>query len=606
VAFGADEVRFDARAQALEAVGHVRVDQPPFHLTSDALRLRRVVFGVELDGEGRLAFCPCLGAPLAVRFRNATVAPPHDVVLRDPVLEVFGVPVAWAPAFWLRDAGRAGVLPPMVEWRGADGLRLGGGAHLPWVDGDTQRGLDLRGAAYLQGGALADAAMRTAATETRIVWDDLRGQAGVGVAAHGAPELAGPRFPEVRWAIDALRGARAVQAVTDVDAAARPYDRAQVQATSRDGGWTFASGIRAVVPRGGDLADIGAAGPIASLHRAGALGDLGAYDATLEGGAVRTARTATTTFARAEGGGLLAARPGIVGTSLALRGLGDVADDGTERVTDAVGQIRARAAVPFVRGFESEEGQEPWVHRTEPRVEVAALGAQSDAGAAGAILPTGRATNVLAGTAWLAAAGWDNQVGRIGSRASWDLDLAGGALGGAQGTFPAILARAAAVGTWATFRGDFAHVFGGPGTVEGEALIVRGRAGLASSLHLALHVAERDGVDPILARALVDAPLEPASGYLSATGWSGGARAAVPLGRRVTAQGGADVDFGAAAPPAAPQTGGPNTGQLRLVAASGALEVHDPCGCLVVRLTGAHRVGRDGVDVWLTVDLPPR
>ncbi|HTB73973.1 MAG TPA: hypothetical protein VK762_12050, partial [Polyangiaceae bacterium] len=105
VAFSADELRLDTRSQALDATGNVRVDEPPFHLNSDYLQLRRVPIGVELDGEGKLVFCPCLGAPLAVRFTGATVAPPHDLILRNPVLEVFGVPVAWAPAFWLRSPG---------------------------------------------------------------------------------------------------------------------------------------------------------------------------------------------------------------------------------------------------------------------------------------------------------------------------------------------------------------------------------------------------------------------------------------------------------------------------------------------------------------------
>jgi hypothetical protein len=56
----------------------------------------------------------------------------------------------------------------------------------------------------------------------------------------------------------------------------------------------------------------------------------------------------------------------------------------------------------------------------------------------------------------------------------------------------------------------------------------------------------------------------------------------------VTLRGGADVDFDARA----------------LVAALGALEVHDPCGCVVVRTSASHRIGRAGVDIWLTVDLP--
>jgi hypothetical protein len=105
---------------------------------------------------------------------------------------------------------------------------------------------------------------------------------------------------------------------------------------------------------------------------------------------------------------------------------------------------------------------------------------------------------------------------------------------------------------------------------------------------VSVHAAELDGVDPLVARALVDAPLEPASGFLSMAGWTGGARLALPVGPRITARGGADVDLDA----------------RQLVAAVGALELHDPCNCVVVRATAAHRIGRDGVDVWVTVDLP--
>jgi hypothetical protein len=137
-------VRFDGRTRALVVSGRVRVDQPPFFFTGDSLELRRVPIGVELRGHGAVGLCPCLGTPLAVRFSQATVAPPHDVFLQNPVLEVFGVPIAWLPIFWLRSPGRVGLLPPEVAWRGGDGLFAGGGVHLPWVQGDMQRGLDSR------------------------------------------------------------------------------------------------------------------------------------------------------------------------------------------------------------------------------------------------------------------------------------------------------------------------------------------------------------------------------------------------------------------------------------------------------------------------------
>ena len=35
------------------------------------------------------------------------------------------------------------------------------------------------------------------------------------------------------------------------------------------------------------------------------------------------------------------------------------------------------------------------------------------------------------------------------------------------------------------------------------------------------------------------------------------------------------------------------------------LELRDHCGCIILRGTGAHRIGREGVDVWITIDLAP-
>jgi hypothetical protein len=574
-------VSFDVRDRALVVTGHVHVDEPPFHLTSDRLQLRRVPIGVVLDGQGRLAFCPCLGEPLAVRFDGATVAPPHDVILRDPVLEVFGVPVAWAPAFWLRSAGRVGVLPPDVAWRGGDGLFLGEGVHVPWVNGDTQRGLDLRAGAYVDGGVAVDGDLRTATSDTHVKWDRFHTDDGVGLDAHGATSVAA-------WDVDALRRQRAVVATTDVEAAARPYDRAEANAAWRGDGWTFASGARTAALRGGDLLDLGVGGPIATARRSGAFGgSVGAYDVGLEGGAVSGEGTGTTTFARAEGGTLLASRLGPVGATLALRGMADVADDGFLSGLDAAGQARTTLSLPFARGYASADPNDPWVHETEPRLEAAGLGTHaSDV----LILPAGGGMVVPDGGAWVADAGWRNAVGRWGTRDAVELDASGGAVGDSLATMAALRARASASGRWVALSADFARTLGTGRAAanDGGAFVARMRVGPATSLHLAVHAAERDGVDPLIARALVDAPLEPSSGFLTTAGWTGGARLGIPLGTRVTARGGADVDLEA----------------RELVAALGALELHDPCNCVIVRANAAHRIGREGIDVWVTVDIP--
>jgi hypothetical protein len=196
----ADEVSFDARTNALEAKG-VRVDVPPFHLSSEQVQLRKTPIGVELDGQGRLAFCPCLGNPLAISFKGATVAPPHDVILRSPRLEIFGLPVLWSPIFWLRSSARPGVLPPEIAYRGKDGLFAGGGVHVPMKSGDGSEVLDLRAGAYFKGGVAVDARLRTVNTATRVRWDHLE-EGGLLVDARGSTR-------GLAWDADMNRGARA-------------------------------------------------------------------------------------------------------------------------------------------------------------------------------------------------------------------------------------------------------------------------------------------------------------------------------------------------------------------------------------------------------------
>jgi hypothetical protein len=586
VAFGADQVRLDPKAQALDVAGHVHVDEPPFHLTSDELRLRRVPIGVALEGDGKVAFCPCFGSPLAVRFQGATVAPPHDLVLRDPVLEVFGVPVAWAPVMWLRSAGRVGLLAPDVEWRGADGLFLGEGIHVPWRDGDLVRGLDVRAGGYVDGGAAAEVRLRTAIAETRAGWDWWRGDAGLTLAANGSTAIVDGGGPEsLAWELEALRGGRAVRATSDVGAAAFPFDRARGEAAWQADGWTFASGVRVLAARGGSLLDFGSGGPFLEARRDGSLGDVGAYDMTVEGGAVDGAGLGATSFARGEGGAAVTALAGATATTFALRATGAAAHDGGGTGLDGAAEARLSATAPFERPYPSVDADDPWIHRVAPGFTAAAL---LDGANGPLLVPAARGATVPNGAAWVAAADFATALGRWGSTDAAEASATGGVVGDRDRTVPVVRARASAGGRWLGLAADFARVFDGTSAGGGGAFIGRLRVGPARSLHLSAHVAERDGVDPVVARAIVDAPLEPSSGFLSAPGWTGGASAGVPLGPRVTLRGGADVDFDA----------------RELVAALGAVELHDPCGCVVLRASAAHRIGRDGVDVWLSVDLP--
>jgi len=209
----ADEVSVDTRLLELELKGNVHADAPP-------LKLKRTPIGVVVDGDGRLAFCPCLGTPLTIAFSGATVAPPGDLILRSPRLLVFGLPVFWLPVFWLRSSSRVGLLPPDVAWRGADGMYLGGGLHLPWTKGDPSNGVDVRAGGYFKGGFAASVDLTTPSSFTRVQFDRLAGSTlggdqGVIVDARGAiarrSAATSSITEELAWDADLLRRARAVR-----------------------------------------------------------------------------------------------------------------------------------------------------------------------------------------------------------------------------------------------------------------------------------------------------------------------------------------------------------------------------------------------------------
>jgi hypothetical protein len=593
----ADFIDLESRTQELYLRGNVQLDSEPFHLTASELRLSRSSRGVVVKGEGRIAFCPCLGQPLAIAFRGATVAPPGDLLLDQPTLELFRLPVLWAPFFWLRSPGKVGLLPPDIAYRGADGVFLGEGLHLPWRTGDTESGLDLHAGAYLKGGVAIAAMLKTPDSVTTLRWDHLQSD-GFGVDARGA--LLDPSSvtkASVAWDADILSGQRGVVATTDVDAASRVFDRVSGEGTLRDGGWTVSTGVRATNVRGADLADPGAAGPVASAERSGTLGDAGAYDARIDGGVLAGAGAVTTSFAKAGSDMVLATHTGPVRVSWSLRGAGDVAASGATDAYEGSLATRGEVVLPLVRAFDSDDPRDPWRHRLAPRIEVGALAA-SDGGATAfgvspvppaALLGDFPSAGGLSGLAWIADGGFETALGRWAAREGLELRAAVGAVGGDQeSAVPVVRWNGAASLPWIGLGAEGAHVFGAG--LTGDAMAARVRVGTLSSLHLGVTLAGRGGVDPVLARALTDTTDAASMGFLATEGWTGGARVSLPLTAYLTARGGAEGDLTAE----------------KLVAARASLEFHDRCGCVVVGANGAERIGRPGVDVWLSVSLARR
>ena len=611
----AEEVSFDARQRTLELIGNVRVDSPPFHLTSQRIRLTRTRYGIEIDGKGSLAFCPCLGTPLKVDFDEALVAPPGDLILKNPTLRFYDVPILPLPYFWLRSDEKLGLLPPDVAYRGQDGLYVGGGVHVPWKSHGQKVALDLRGGAYVLDGFVVDARLRTVSSTTKIRYDRLPGPTsddGLLVDARGATssgELG------VAWDADLLRGTRGVASTTELDAASRRWDRASAEGALRGGPFVVSTAMRAVTRRGGNLTDVDAAGPIVSVRASGAAAPAVTYDATIEGGSLRTSDGAVSrdalSFARAEAGGRAVGTLSALEASLALRGAADVAADGTHHGSDRAASARARLGAPLAKRFgagadaggagdaadgtDDARGRAPWVHVIDPHAEAAVLHAHGDQLLG---MSPARSASGIDGTTTLLDAGITTTVGRWSSKEAFELGLVGGAAFGARGdparALPLARGRAAATLVWLGASADVASVLGGEsdaalssGTSNGFAAVGRARLGRADGLRLLANVAARAGIDPVLARAVVDAPLEPASGFLVQEGTTGGAGLVVPWVHAVTTSIGADGD----------------ATRRELVAARAGIELRDRCGCFTLRVMGAHRIGREGVDVWLALDF---
>lgn len=580
----ADEVTLDARQRELELRGNVRVDASPFHITSDALKLKRTEHGVEVDGAGRMAFCPCLGTPFAVRFERAIVAPPGDLVLMHPRLEFYRVPIAYLPAFWLRSPARFGVLPPDIAYRARDGMFLGGGVHLPWRFGDATQGLDLSAGWYSAGGHAIDATLRTPASTTRLRWDRRAGD-GLLVDARGA--MATGSSGHVAWDVDALAGPRAVVATSDLRRATLPTDRGSLEAWSSSDGWSSGVGMRRLGWRGADLADPGAVAPIAFAMRDGALGERGHYDLSVATGAVRTPSADTVAFGRSEGGVSFQTHSGPIALDAGAHASGNAAQTPLDHDLGGAASVHASAGLPLVRAFGSADASDPWRHRIAPAIGARALAASAPASA---IVPHHRSLAIVRGHAWAADGTLGTDLGRWGVRKAISLWWRGGVIGDAADVLGASSARIAGELGWVALSAQ-AAVTADPSAraQSGRAGSTNVRVGKRDGLRIGVNAAHRSGVDPAKARLLEDSESSAGLGYVARSGWTGGAGLVVPWSRLVSTLGRVDMDLESKS----------------LIAARAGVEIRDRCDCLALRLVGANRMGREGVDVWLGIDFAP-
>ncbi|MFT3768336.1 MAG: hypothetical protein QM820_23040 [Minicystis sp.] len=604
-----DRLTFQAgRVEADAALGDVTLERgvelryDRYRLRSERLHLQLDRGAVRFDGTAHLAFCPCPDPPLTLAASGGRFEPPGDLFLRFPRVEIGGVPVFALPWIWVRSPDQPGLLPPILAVRAKDGALLGSGVHLPWRgDGGAVRSLDLWAAGFTSGGVELGASLSTPDSRARGVVDLVHGTR-VAVEARGAlAEKGGPAA--VAWNLDAIRGDRGRSATVELTAAAQPFDTGAAEASLRAGNGLVsmiaAGGLAARAARGeGPIA----AGPRVTLALGGPIGRVGSWSADAGGVVLGDAGDAgALPLGRAAASAEIDARPGpfelraSTGVRARYAGPIEIGDTGSSREIAAA--ARAELSLPFVRTFAGAPGQASLVHWLAPVITI--RGALADE----------RGTffapidGVVPAASWIAAAGISTSLGRYAGP-SLRLDARGGVTGDTSATLQALLharlgvdARIAAAAVEAAVVGDRLGARPGEASItqaRGHALLVRARLGDESGPTLRVDAAAQGGAGAGQARAIAAGAWAALPGdalaYLASSGVTFGGEIGVPWTKSFRTSARGDVDLASGT----------------LLAVRGLAEYRHPCGCLGLGVIAGHRLGREGADVAVTVDVVPR
>ncbi|MFO0665696.1 MAG: hypothetical protein U0174_17195 [Polyangiaceae bacterium] len=593
----ADDVRIEPNGKAIDLVGNVRVDAAPFHLRSDDLRVTRTTRGLDIDGSGSVTFCECSGGPpLLLRFDGGLIGPPADLILYHPRLELFGLPVLWLPVVWLRASNRTGALPPEIAYRGTDGLFGSLGVHVPWSRDDIKDGINFRFGGYTRGGLASELTIERKSTFTRLRYD-LLVEDGLVAESYGAASSANGNV--LGWDLDALRGDRAQRMTTALAPASAPFDRARVETRASGSAGSLYSNVRALGPRG--TSEVSAWGPSVGARTSGALDRFGVFQAGIVGGTLGSAHNAPAaplvsgvgtalSFARLDGEVAVRRPVGPIGVSLQTTGAADVLGVGNTSYGRGAGSSTLRIGAPFARAFalrdetaHSSAPQSDLRHWVEPYVSATGLAALGDSPAFGlsSLQPGMLATSFENAAAGLFTAGIENRLGTEASGLS--IDVGAGHVRRVRAAAPersnmVLRYRAKAAYSVLRLRVEGAHVDTGAHAIDAGTRV-------GGTTYLSAGIQGRTDDDPTLARVVQGDLMAP---YYARSLWSATGGVGTLIGERVALRSEATADLSV----------------QRLLGAAGHVEVQDKCRCLVIGLHGSGRIGRPGVDVWLTIDLP--
>jgi hypothetical protein len=579
-------VRIPAQEIELHA-GHLEIEAPTnrlslsegveltvhrYRVTADRLTLQRTPQGIAVEGDGQVAFCPCVSSPFTVGFSNGIVGPPTDLLLKNATFRACGAPVFWLPAYWIRSPNKLGLLTPSFAWRAGDGPWIGTGVHVPLSPKQERNWgtVDLLTGAYLLGGVDLGAAVRTARSTTSVRWDYYRsGFLAIDTSGHNSWDSR----HSLTWQVDALRGTRARTGPVTFEAATRSYDRARAEFASFDGQAVYALGVHGDIARATRLAEVGQLGPAARWGIRADFGDFGRVDSALSLLArVSRSDTLTATLLHSSDFGV-DLRPGPLTARTVVRerwlfGSGDQSG----RDAGLLG-VEQRVGMPLVAAFGGS--QRRLVHWLEPfLVTTAALRGYASAYNQGTRQPVG--------TVQL---GVTNKIGYPADSAAASLQLRAGSVIERERSSHAIAARLVSSGDWLALGGEMGWD-GGSTWLS----ILRTRFGRMDRISVRSRLEGRGPRQSDQIRWLLDEAWCPwYVGWFSRSGWIAGADLDIMIVQHVAVTMGTAYDLG----------------QNTVVSEHAGAAYRHPCGCLAVSANADWWTGREGWDILVALDLMP-
>src|SRR5258708_16349231 len=91
----AGALQADLRLREIDLSEGVKVRLSPYYLRADRIHLSLGTWGVRVVGDGVLTFCPCDSPPIGIGFSGGWAGPPDELIVENPSLRIFGLPVFW-------------------------------------------------------------------------------------------------------------------------------------------------------------------------------------------------------------------------------------------------------------------------------------------------------------------------------------------------------------------------------------------------------------------------------------------------------------------------------------------------------------------------------